>query len=313
MTMDPDRKKSKRQDQAPSDAPSTEPEHAGGSHWQRLEPLLDEWLDAGDEAQRQALLEKVRESDPELLPDFEQMLQLLQSDEGALDQPLVDAMPELLSSVPSPHDETREASRRGRLLGPYRLLEVLDRGGMGVVYVAERADGQFEKQVAVKLLPAGLESRETERRFLTERQILANLEHPNIARLLDGGVTDEGYPYLVMELIDGLPIDRHCAEQELGLEQRLELFLQVCAAVQHAHQHMVVHRDLKPGNILVTGDGEVKLLDFGIAKLEDPAFAGHGLTTVYQPRSARYASPEQIANQAGVRGQRRLCPRRGAL
>ena len=149
----------------------------------------------------------------------------------------------------------------------------------------------------VKMLPAGLESSESERRFRVERQILANLEHPNIARLLDGGVTGEGYPYLVMELIDGSPIDRHCEQGGLDLEERLGLFLQVCSAVQHAHQQMIVHRDLKPSNILVTSAGEVKLLDFGIAKLADPDLVGLGVTTVFQPRSVRYASPEQLANR----------------
>jgi serine/threonine-protein kinase len=265
--------------------------------WLRVEALLDEWIEAGDAAQRESLLRSVRSSDPGLLRDLEEMLRWLSVDD-ALERPLAESASELLREVWRRADGDPEQTRRGQLLGPYRLLDVLDRGGMGVVYVAERADGQFEKRVAVKLLPAGLETFESERRFLTERQILAQLEHPNIARLLDGGVTDEGYPYLVMELVDGRPIDAYCADLGLGLEARIELFLQVCDAVQHAHQHMVVHRDLKPGNILVSVDGTVKLLDFGIAKLEDPGFATSGALTVFQPRSVRYASPEQIANQA---------------
>jgi serine/threonine-protein kinase len=266
--------------------------------WLRLEPILDEWIERADVARRVSLLESVRANEPDLLPELEEMVRLLSVEADALERPLADAASELLREMLADAEEPPEATRRGQRLGPYRLVEVLDRGGMGVVYLAERADGQYEKHVAVKLLPAGLASRETERRFLTERQILARLEHPNIARLLDGGVTDEGTPYLVMELVDGRPIDVHCAERELGLEQRVELFLQVCAAVQHAHQQMIVHRDLKPSNILVTPENEVKLLDFGIAKLEDPAFAADPASTVFQPRSPRYASPEQMANQA---------------
>ena len=264
--------------------------------WSRLEPLLDEWLDGADEAEREALLESVRKADPALLLELEEMVRLLAADADTLERPLADAFSELLRGMATDAERIRESTRRGQVLGPYRLLSLLDRGGMGVIYVAERADEQFEKRVAVKLLPAGLESRDTERRFLIERQILADLEHPNIARLLDGGVTEEGYPFLVMELVDGKPIDEHCADHELELEPRLELFLQVCAAVQYAHQHMVIHRDLKPGNILVTSEGEVKLLDFGIAKLEGRAAAA-GDATVFQPRSVRYASPEQIANR----------------
>jgi serine/threonine-protein kinase len=166
---------------------------------------------------------------------------------------------------------------------------------MGVVYLAERADEHFEKRVALKLMPRGLETREKERRFLIERQILARLEHPGIARLLDGGVTDEGFPYLVMEHIDGEPIDDYCRNRSLSVRERLELMKEVCAAVQYAHQNLVVHRDLKPSNILVTSDGEIKLLDFGVGKIleeteDDPA-------TVFQPLTPEYASPEQVENQ----------------
>ncbi|MGH9722961.1 MAG: serine/threonine-protein kinase, partial [Bryobacteraceae bacterium] len=152
-------------------------------------------------------------------------------------------------------------------VGPYRLLEQIGRGGMGVVYRAERVDGQFEQHVAVKLLSfAG--SAAMQRRFSDERQILANLSHPNMARLLDGGVTPSGAPYIVMEYVDGVPIDQYC--QGRPLSERLRLFRTVCAAVHYAHQNLVVHRDLKPANILVAADGEPKLLDFGIAKILTP-------------------------------------------
>ncbi|MEZ5331032.1 MAG: serine/threonine-protein kinase [Thermoanaerobaculia bacterium] len=269
----------------------------GVERWRRLEALLDRWIDADDERKRDAILETVREDDPSLLRELETMLGHLSTRADLLDRPLVEGADALLRELAVEDEAAREAGRRGRVLGPYRLLDLIDRGGMGVVYLAERADEQFEKQVAVKLLPAGLRSREAERRFLNERQILAHLEHPNIARLLDGGVTEEGTPYLVMELVDGQPIDVFCDERHLDPASRLKLVLQVCAAVQHAHRHLVIHRDLKPGNILVDSSGRVKLLDFGIAKLQDPELAGAGGATVFQPRSVRYASPEQIANR----------------
>ena len=181
--------------------------------------------------------------------------------------------------------------------GPYELLEELGRGGMGVVYLARRADGQFRKRVAVKLVRAGMDSEEILARFELERQVLATLEHPGIARLIDGGITDRGRPYLVMELVEGVPIDRWCAEQRLSVDERLELFREVCAAVDSAHRSLVVHRDLKPGNILVTPDGRPKLLDFGIAKVLAPV---EGTPNVEATRTESrqltpgYASPEQV-------------------
>src|SRR5688572_22473718 len=157
--------------------------------------------------------------------------------------------------------------RIGSRLGPYRLIELIGRGGMGEVYQAERADDHYRARVAIKLVRVDHDASRVAWRFRSERQILAQLEHPNIARLIDGGATEEGVPYLVMELIAGQPIDVYCEQRHLTVTQRVRLFLQVCAAVSFAHQRLVVHRDLKPGNILVTADGTVKLLDFGIAKL----------------------------------------------
>ncbi len=188
----------------------------------------------------------------------------------------------------------------GQRVDRYRLLSLLGRGGMGAVYRAVRAD-DFEKAVAVKLLRGGLASEEALRSFETERRLLARLEHACIARLYDGGSTTDGQPYLVMELVqDGRPLHLHCAERQLGTRARLELFLRVCEAVQHAHRNLVVHRDLKPGNILVTPDGTPKLLDFGIARLlPDPA-AGPGATataTVLQALTPDYASPEQVRGE----------------
>ena len=194
----------------------------------------------------------------------------------------------------------------GRSIGHYRLVRLLDRGGMGTVYLAERKD--FEQQVALKLIRRGLDLDEVlVRRFHNERQILAHLEHPHIARLLDGGTTGDRLPYFVMEYVEGESIDQYCRHRDLSIEDRLSLFRKVCAAVQFAHQNLVIHRDLKPGNILITSDGEPKLLDFGIAKLLDgggprgdatqDTSRGGAITTSGQgPMTPRYASPEQIKN-----------------
>ena len=187
-----------------------------------------------------------------------------------------------------------------RRIGPYRVLREIGRGGMGVVYLAERDDGQFRRRVAIKLLRASPDAEELHRRFIAERQILASLDHPNIAQLQDGGVTDGQLPYLVMEYVEGLPITTYCDRHRLGLDDRLRLFTDVCAAVRHAHQNLVVHRDLKPGNILVTGDGRVKLLDFGIAKLLNPgisAVAQPVTRTEFRVMTPEYASPEQVRGE----------------
>ncbi len=184
-------------------------------------------------------------------------------------------------------------------IGPYRVERELGRGGMGVVLLASRADQQYRKQVAIKLLRPGHDGDQIFRRFQNERQILANLEHPNICRLLDGGVTEEGEPYFVMEHVrNARPIDEYCASRELGLNERLELFRQACSAVQYAHRFLIVHRDLKPSNILVTDEGVVKLMDFGIAKnllagFDDPFPQTLGL----QPMTPAYASPEQLRGE----------------
>jgi len=187
-----------------------------------------------------------------------------------------------------------ESAAIGATIGPYRILSELGRGGMGRVFLAERADGQFEKRVALKLVGVEILTGDARRRFERERQILARLEHPHIARLYDGGVTPAGRPWYAMEWVDGLPITRHCDERGLSIESRLELFLQVCAGVQHAHRSLVVHRDLKPANILIDERGQAKLLDFGIAKLLDPAEAADGATrTEMRLFTPEYAAPEQ--------------------
>ena len=183
----------------------------------------------------------------------------------------------------------------GTLIGAYRIGEKIADGGMGSVYLGTRADGEFEQRVAIKLLRQILPSAEAVDRFRHERQILAGLEHPGIARLLDGGTTEaHGLPYLVMELIDGVPINQYCQRQDLPVRERLHLFQKVCAAVQAAHQNLIVHRDIKPANILVDGQGQAKLLDFGVAKLVDPEADAAETLFAQQAMTPEYASPEQI-------------------
>ena len=252
--------------------------------WQQVRQILDRAIAAPD-ADRSAILESLCSGDAELRSEVES---LLQSHERAgsvfLKTPVIDLnLPLTLPANPN---------RAGRRIGVYRLLEQIGQGGMGEVYRAERADGQYDKQVAIKFVRAGLDTASILDRFRHERQVLASLDHPNIARLLDGGTTDDGIPYLVMELIEGTPIDEYCDSQRLPVTERLKLFVQVCSAVQYAHQHLVIHRDIKPGNIIVTTEGVPKLLDFGIAKILDPA--ANSKTTVANPMTPEYASPEQI-------------------
>jgi len=192
---------------------------------------------------------------------------------------------------------TAPGAQRERI-GPYRILRELGRGGMGAVFLAARDDDQYRKQVAIKFVSVGMDSDTLVRRFRAERQILATLEHPHIARLLEGGTTDDGLPYLVMEYVEGEPIDTYCDRGGLGINARLGLFRSVCGAVQHAHRNLIVHRDIKPANILVTADGVPKLLDFGIAKLldTDTGAAGHTLTAARMMTPA-YASPEQVRGE----------------
>lgn len=185
------------------------------------------------------------------------------------------------------------SSLQGSMLGPWRLLKPLAAGGMGAVWIAERADGQFTMAAAVKILRRGFDSDDARRRFASERQILASLQHPYIARLLDGGITPDGLPYLVMELIDGRPLDTHCSAMRLDVDGRLALFRKVCEAVRFAHSQLIVHRDLKPHNILVTAKGEPKLLDFGIAKLLDHELQADQTSHTSLMLTPRYASPEQ--------------------
>jgi eukaryotic-like serine/threonine-protein kinase len=278
--------------------------------WQRLAPILDEVFDLPLEA-RVDYLDRACAGDAELRADAEALLaaELDSVDflEGSLDEYVQGFSGDEASPAGQSIDDIAiEDLESGTLIGPYRVIGELGRGGMGTVYVAERADGQFEQRVALKLVRRGLDTIEAHRRFLAERQILARLSHPNIARLIDGGIAPDGRPWFAMELVDGIPLTRYCDEQRLDLERRLGLFIEVGEAVRYAHQNLIVHRDLKPSNMLVTGDGRVKLLDFGIAKLieEGQAVATGDAPSTPETRTGlrimtpEYAAPEQVRGES---------------
>jgi Tol biopolymer transport system component/serine/threonine protein kinase len=276
-------------DSPPSPAGSRSPgarRDASGAaaRWARLEEALDELLELTAREQ-EAHLAALAARDAELAANLRRALAAAAED-GMLDRPAG----ELLALLAAFDDEP--ASRLGEKLGPFRITGELGRGGMGAVYAAERDEGGFEQRVAVKVLKRGLDTDEVLRRFVAERRILARLEHPHIARLVDGGATADGLPWFAMERVDGEPITRFVAARRLGTRERLALFLECCDAVAFAHRHQVVHRDLKPANVLVDAGGRVKLLDFGIAKLlgsEDAALT----RTAFRPMTPQYAAPEQ--------------------
>ena len=241
----------------------------------RVAAIFDQLADLPSDQQRQALA-SLRETEPSI--------------EIAVRR-LIEADTDSHSQVLAQNEVTRKAeARSGKMFGPYRAISIIGQGGMGAVYLAERSDGQFAMRVAIKVVQGALASDEMRMRFLAERQILATLQHPGIASLLDGGVSDEGEPYLVMDYIEGLPLDRFADLNKLTVPQRLDLFVDVCAAVDFAHRHLIIHRDIKPSNVVVGNDGKPKLLDFGAAKLLAPT----GIDRTKQFLTPRYASPEQM-------------------
>ncbi|MBL8989691.1 MAG: serine/threonine protein kinase, partial [Gemmatimonadetes bacterium] len=246
--------------------------------WARLEPALDRALEL-EPAERARFLAEQRERDPEL---YRALVEVLERD-----SPVLEAGVRSLAQAILPGGDRLLAE--GAAVGPYRIVRAIGQGGMGAVYHAERADGQFQMPVALKVVRAPVAADPAlERRFLEERRILARLAHPNIARLLDGGVAADGRPYFAMELVEGAPLVAYASQRALRLADRLELFLKVCAAVQYAHENLIIHRDLKPSTVLVTQGGEVKLLDFGVAKLlggavADPAGATGPATMLLTP------------------------------
>ncbi|MGJ5818877.1 protein kinase domain-containing protein [Paludibaculum fermentans] len=261
------------------------------NRWQRLEALFEAALELEPD-RRPAFLQRECAGDLEMLGEVQRML-AADSDDGHDLRRVVDA--EALRAVAEAEEEPAD----GRRIGPWLITGVLGRGGMGSVFRAMRADDQYRKQVAIKVLRHGLESDFALARIRYERQILSNLEHPNIARMIDGGESG-GLPYIVLEFVEGETLTTYCEKRGQTVPQRLELFQQVCEAVEYAHQHLVVHRDLKPSNILVTPEGRVKLLDFGIAKLEDPDWrpeAAAETATGMRMMTPEYASPEQVRGE----------------
>lgn len=242
---------------------------------------------------RAAFLQERCGGDAEMLCELQLLLESHEEAETFIERPALASASEILS--------TKESELwTGRQIGQYRVVRGIGRGGMGVVLLAVRADDQFRKQVAIKLLRRGMDTEDLLRRFRNERQILASLEHPNIARLIDGGMTEDGLPYFVIEYVEGAPLDKYADEHRLSTSERLQLFRRVCAAVQYAHQNLVVHRDLKPSNILVASTGDPKLLDFGIAKILHPEFSNLATAptrTDLRVMTPDYASPEQIRGE----------------
>ena len=260
--------------------------------WQRITELFEAALEC-EPQRRAALLEEACAGDPELRRHVDALL----ADDAAATDFLANPAFELTAL-----DFEREPadSLVGQRIGSYQVQQKIGHGGMGVVYRAVRADEEYQKEVAIKLVKRGMDSDAILGRFRNERQILANLDHPNIAKLLDGGTSPEGLPYFVMDYVDGLPIDVYCDNHRLPIGDRLNLFRTVCSAVHYAHQNHVLHRDLKPTNILVTDDGVPKLLDFGIAKLFNPGLdsqAPEVTATALPFLTPQYASPEQLRGE----------------
>src|SRR5215831_2157324 len=256
--------------------------------WNRIEALFLEVVELAPEA-RAELLDRECGSDSELRAEVNRLL--------ASDTEASSMLSGAVASSIKEWDESRDTSVRR--IGPYLVIAEIGRGGMGVVYRARRDDDVFQKEVAIKVVKRGMDTDQILGRFLHERRVLARLEHPSIARIIDGGSTEAGLPYLVMEYVEGLPLTDYCEQHRLGLRERLGLFCKVCAAVDYAHQNLIVHRDLKPSNILVDATGTPKLLDFGIAKLLAPEDGEPTTLTVDGTHllTPQYASPEQVSGE----------------
>jgi serine/threonine protein kinase len=251
--------------------------------WQRINDLFQAALEVEPSHRPQFLQNQC--DDPLVVEEVKLLLSAHQEAGSFIQTPV---------SILQDTQEDDDLIAPGERIGVYKIVKEIGRGGMGAVYLASRADDAYEKHVAVKVLKQGIDSAEIVRHFRNERQILADFDHPNIARLLDGGTTHSGVPYFVMEYVEGMPVDLYCNHHRLTITQRLELFQQICAAVSYAHRHLVIHRDIKPSNVLVTTDGVPKLLDFGIAKILHPNNEARSTATGIHLMTPEYASPEQI-------------------
>jgi serine/threonine-protein kinase len=258
--------------------------------WLEVKEIFNAALDLPSAARHSFIEERC--ADAGLREEVEALLASAGEAENFIEDPALTRVSHLVTAEKMP-------SYIGKQIGSYKIEREIGKGGMGAVYLARRADREFDKKVAIKLIKRGFDTDEIIERFRHERQILAALEHPNITRLIDGGSTDEGLPYLVMDYVEGLPLNKYCAAREVSLDARLNIFLQICSAVTYAHQNLIIHRDLKPSNVIVSADGTPKLLDFGIAKLTAPnssATLGAAQTT-FRVMTPEYASPEQVSGQ----------------
>jgi serine/threonine protein kinase/tetratricopeptide (TPR) repeat protein len=267
--------------------------------WKQVEEIFQSALDLPHE-ERGGFIARACADDAALVAQVEALVAQYEQAGDFIESPAIAVSPLRTaggSLATTPDAEPAEDPMNGRRVGSYRLVREIGRGGMGAVYLAERADSEYHKLVAVKVVKRGMDTDFILRRFRHERQLLATFDHPNIARLLDGGTTDEGLPFFVMEYVEGQPLYQYCDSRRLTVAERLRLFCQVCDSAAYAHQRMVVHRDIKPSNILVTAAGVPKLLDFGIAKLLDPDLVPEAVTptgTMMRLMTPEYASPEQV-------------------
>jgi serine/threonine protein kinase len=276
--------------------------------WQKIDEIFPQVADLPPEEQS-ARLDELCAGDELLRREVSAMLAVDEKAQEFIETPMI--LPDSLARAFSGEETIGNGNGRpngnpftleltGQQIGAYRVVRKLGAGGMGAVYLAERADGEFRKRVAIKLVKHGAETTFNLRRFRHERQILAALEHPYISRLLDGGTTEDGSPFFVMEYVEGKPLFDYCAARDLNLRERLRLFRQILSAVGYAHEQGIVHRDIKPGNVLVARDGSVRLLDFGIAKILDADLIDDSIgqtDTLLRQMTPEYASPEQICGE----------------
>jgi serine/threonine protein kinase len=275
--------------------------------WREIEAVFQSAIDLAP-AEQAAFLMQACSGDVILRSEVEKLLRDAAQAEGFIESPIwtdsnflnTSAKQIISNSFVDASSDSSRAELIGTTVGPYRLVKEIGRGGMGAVYRAERIDGEFFQLVAIKLIKRGMDSDFIVRRFRHERQILASFEHPFIARLLDGGTTPDGVPYFVMEFIEGSNIFEWCDSKRLDINSRLKVFLKVCSALEYAHERKIVHRDIKPGNILINRSGAPKLLDFGIAKILDPNLIHESVNptaSMMRMMTPDYASPEQMQGE----------------
>lgn len=271
-------------------------------HMREIDAIIDEALELQEEEQIPFIQKKCAGNSKLLEEVLDYYSFIRTADEEDFLKPGEHSFPNLMKQAAGAVTDQDFAKRIiGHQIGPYRISKMIGEGGMGTVYLAERVDGDFDRQVAIKFVRGGFYSSYMRQRFAVEKQILSRLDHPNITRLLDGGISDDGTPYLIMEYVDGMPLDRYCQHHKPGFGERIKIFLEICKAVQFAHSKLIVHRDLKPENLLITREGKIKVMDFGIAKMLDPQNDQDSLVQTREGHfniSLEYAAPEQFRNDS---------------